>query len=54
MHYRTAAVNFLEPPDAFFDALGVRVERLDQNEVEPEHFLGTADQPTVTLLAVPT
>ncbi len=53
MHYRTDAVNFLEPPDAFLDALGVRVERLDENELEAEHFLGTADQPTVALLAVP-
>ena len=29
MHYRTDAVNFLDPPDAFLDALGARVERLD-------------------------
>jgi L-ascorbate metabolism protein UlaG (beta-lactamase superfamily) len=53
MHYRTDAVNFLEPPDAFLDALGARVERLDENELEAEQFLGTADQPTVALLAVP-
>ncbi len=26
MHYRTDAVNFLDPPDAFLDALGARVE----------------------------
>ena len=53
MHYRTDAVNFLEPPDAFLEALGARVERLDENELEAEQFLGTADQPTVALLAVP-
>lgn len=53
MHYRTDAVNFLEPPDAFLDALGARVERVDENELEAEQFLGTADQPTVALLAVP-
>jgi L-ascorbate metabolism protein UlaG (beta-lactamase superfamily) len=53
MHYRTGAVNFLEPPDAFLDALGARVERLDENELEAERFLGTADQPTVALLAAP-
>lgn len=53
MHYRTDAVNFLEPPDAFLDALGAHVERLDDNALETEHFLGSADQPTVTLLAVP-
>ena len=28
MHYRTEAVNFLDPPDAFLEALGARVERL--------------------------
>jgi len=53
MHYRTDAVNFLDPPDAFLDALGARVERLDASELEAEDFLGTADQPTVVLLAVP-
>jgi len=53
MHYRTDAVNFLDPPDAFLDALGARVERLDASELEAEDFLGTVDQPTVVLLAVP-
>ena len=53
MHYRTDAVNFLEPPDAFLDALGARVERIDANELDAEQFLGTAEQPTVVLLAVP-
>jgi L-ascorbate metabolism protein UlaG (beta-lactamase superfamily) len=52
MHYRTEAINFLEPPDAFLDALGARVERVNASELEVERFLGTADQPTVTLLAV--
>jgi L-ascorbate metabolism protein UlaG (beta-lactamase superfamily) len=54
MHYRTDAVDFLDPPDAFLAALGARVERLDQNELEVGAFLGTRDEPTVTLLAVPT
>lgn len=53
MHYRTAAVNFLDPPDAFLDALGARVERIAENELDPERFLGTAGEPTVTLLAAP-
>jgi L-ascorbate metabolism protein UlaG (beta-lactamase superfamily) len=53
MHYRTDAVNFLEPPDAFLDALGARVETLAENELDAEQFLGTAEQPTVVLLAVP-
>jgi hypothetical protein len=53
MHYGTSAVNFLEPPDAFLDALGARVERLDGSSLETEQLLGTADQPTVALLAAP-
>jgi L-ascorbate metabolism protein UlaG (beta-lactamase superfamily) len=53
MHYRTNAVNFLEPPDAFLAALGARVETLAANELDAEQFLGTAEQPTVVLLAVP-
>jgi L-ascorbate metabolism protein UlaG (beta-lactamase superfamily) len=52
MHYRTDAVNFLDPPDAFLEALGARVERLDESELDVERHLGTADDPTVTLLAV--
>ena len=50
MHYRTDAVNFLDPPDAFIDALGARVERIAENELEADQFLGTADEPTVALL----
>jgi L-ascorbate metabolism protein UlaG (beta-lactamase superfamily) len=52
MHYRTDAVNFLDPPDAFLDALGARVERLDEAELDVERYLGTAEAPTVTLLTV--
>jgi L-ascorbate metabolism protein UlaG (beta-lactamase superfamily) len=54
MHYRTDAVNFLDPPDTFLDALGARVERLDAAEFDVEPFLAAADRPTVALLAVPT
>jgi L-ascorbate metabolism protein UlaG (beta-lactamase superfamily) len=54
MHYGTEAVNFLDPPDAFLEALGARVERIAANELEAEQFLGSADQPTVVLLATPT
>jgi L-ascorbate metabolism protein UlaG (beta-lactamase superfamily) len=53
MHYRTDAVNFLDPPDAFLDALGAPVERLGESALEAENFLGTVDQPVVTLLAAP-
>ena len=54
MHYRTEAVNFLDPPDAFLDALGARVERLDSSEAVAEELLGTVEAPTVALLATPT
>jgi L-ascorbate metabolism protein UlaG (beta-lactamase superfamily) len=53
MHYRTPAVNFLEPPDAFLEALGARVERLETSEADAEELLGTAAEPTVALLAPP-
>jgi L-ascorbate metabolism protein UlaG (beta-lactamase superfamily) len=53
MHYRTDAVDFLDPPDDFLDALGARVERLDESELEVERFLGTSDEPIVALLAAP-
>jgi len=41
MHYRTDAVNFLEPPDAFLAALGAQVERLESSEATVEELLGT-------------
>jgi L-ascorbate metabolism protein UlaG (beta-lactamase superfamily) len=53
MHYRTPAVNFLEPPDEFLDALGVCVERLAESEAVADDLVGTADSPTVLLLAPP-
>ena len=53
MHYRTEAVNFLDPPDAFIEALGARLERIGEDELGPQQFLGTADEPTVALLATP-
>ena len=53
MHYRSEAVNFLDPPDEFLAALGARVERVDKSELEAEQFLGTADDPTVALLTPP-
>ena len=53
MHYRTDAVNFLDPPDEFLAALGARVERVPESELEIERFLGSADDPTVALLAPP-
>jgi hypothetical protein len=51
--YRTPAVDFLDPPDAFLAALGARVERLEESAHEVEPLLGTAGEPTVALLAPP-
>ena len=53
MHYRTEAVNFLDPPDAFLEALGARVERLAESEFDPSPLLGTHDDPVVVLPAAP-
>lgn len=53
MHYRTDALDFLEPPDAFLDALGAPVERLDASEAEVEPLLGSRDEPRVALPAAP-
>jgi L-ascorbate metabolism protein UlaG (beta-lactamase superfamily) len=47
MHYRTPAINFLEPPDAFLEALGAEVTRLDASELDPAQHSG------VVLPAVP-
>jgi L-ascorbate metabolism protein UlaG (beta-lactamase superfamily) len=52
-HYRTPAVDFLDLPDAFLEALGVHVERAPENEVDVADLLGTADEPVVLLLAPP-
>ena len=53
MHYRTEAVNFLDPPESFLAALGARVEKLPTSALIAEQLLGTGDRPTVALLAVP-
>ena len=53
MHYRTEAVNFLDSPDTFIEALGAHLERIAEDELGPDQFLGTADEPTVALLATP-
>jgi L-ascorbate metabolism protein UlaG (beta-lactamase superfamily) len=53
MHYRTSAVDFLEPPDTFLAALGADVERLDASNFDVEPLLGSADRPTVVLPSVP-
>jgi L-ascorbate metabolism protein UlaG (beta-lactamase superfamily) len=40
MHYRTGRVNFLEPPDAFLDALGAQVTTLETSEFDTNGHSG--------------
>jgi L-ascorbate metabolism protein UlaG (beta-lactamase superfamily) len=53
MHYRTPAVNFLDPPEEFLDALGYSVERLDSSEADLDRPIGTKEAPAVALFAPP-
>jgi L-ascorbate metabolism protein UlaG (beta-lactamase superfamily) len=51
MHYRTEAIGFLDPPDAFLEELGADVERVAAGEVDVEHVL--RGDLVVVLLGVP-
>jgi L-ascorbate metabolism protein UlaG (beta-lactamase superfamily) len=51
MHFRTEAVNFLDPPDAFLEALGAPVARVETNELVAEDALASGEQ--VALLNPP-
>jgi L-ascorbate metabolism protein UlaG (beta-lactamase superfamily) len=53
MHYRTGALNFLDPPDEFLDALGAPVQRLDESEAEIDGLLGTREEPNVAVFTPP-
>lgn len=54
MHYLTpGGLSFLDPPDAFLDALGARVERLERSEADVERLLGTREDTVVALFAPP-
>jgi len=54
MHYQPpGGLAFLDPPDAFLDALGARVKRLETSESEIEPLLGTRAEPVVALFAPP-
>ena len=46
-------MNFLEPPDAFLDALGAEVHRVDASEADPADHLGSREAPAVLLLTAP-
>jgi L-ascorbate metabolism protein UlaG (beta-lactamase superfamily) len=53
MHYRTDAINFLDPPDEFLAALDARVERLSQSEAEVDELLEADGTPIVAMLSPP-
>ena len=54
MHYRTpGGLDFLDPPDAFLEALGARVERLETSEADVESLLGSREEPVAALFAPP-
>jgi L-ascorbate metabolism protein UlaG (beta-lactamase superfamily) len=53
MHYRTPAVNFLDPPDEFLAALGVDPTELETSEFDVAAVIGTTAAPSVVLLGAP-
>lgn len=53
MHYRTAALNFLDPAEAFLEAFGAPVERLDGTEFDARDYLGKTAGPVVVMPAAP-
>ena len=54
MHYRTEAIDFLEPPDEFLAACdGADIRTLDAPEAELEDLLGTAERPVIARLTPP-
>ena len=53
MHYGTLVWTDVLPPDEFLEARGLGVQRLETSEAVAEDLLGTADEPTVALLAPP-
>jgi L-ascorbate metabolism protein UlaG (beta-lactamase superfamily) len=53
MHYATDAVDFLEGPDRFLDAVPGRVQRVAASEVEAQDYLGTSGGPAVVMLEAP-
>jgi L-ascorbate metabolism protein UlaG (beta-lactamase superfamily) len=52
MHYGTEAVDFVEGPERFLEAVSARVEMLEASEVDPQQYLG-GDGTTVLVLQAP-
>jgi L-ascorbate metabolism protein UlaG (beta-lactamase superfamily) len=53
MHYRTAAIDFLEPADAFLASFGERVVRCTSPSFDTAQ-LDTAGEPVAVVPAIPT
>ena len=53
MHHRTPAIGFLEPPDAFLEALRAEVHRVDATEADVSDHLGSPGAPVVLMLEAP-
>jgi L-ascorbate metabolism protein UlaG (beta-lactamase superfamily) len=53
MHYRNEGADVLEPPDAFLEALGAGVERIDSSEVDLDEVSAEAGAQVVLLLSPP-
>jgi L-ascorbate metabolism protein UlaG (beta-lactamase superfamily) len=53
MHFRTPALDFLEPPDRFLETTPGRIERLGTNELEVEGLTGSREEPVVAVLEPP-
>jgi L-ascorbate metabolism protein UlaG (beta-lactamase superfamily) len=53
MHYRTDAIDFLEPPDAFLDALGASVTRLETSSFDAREALAAVPHGSVLLPSPP-
>ena len=52
MHYGTEAVDFVEGPERFLEAVSGRVEQLDGSEADPQQYLD-GDRTTVLMLRAP-
>jgi L-ascorbate metabolism protein UlaG (beta-lactamase superfamily) len=54
MHHRTpGGLDFLDPPDAFLEALDARVEHLETSDADVEPLLGSREEPVVAVLSPP-
>jgi len=53
MHYGNEAVDFLDPPDAFLDALDAWVDRRESSEADLDELLEAEGETVVLLLAPP-